>query len=231
MKKVLFTFVLLMVSLSVAAGCSSNAPKEPTSNTQPAQNESKAPSSDQVQTFRAGTWLAKSKDTAAYYFFDADGVSGRTASLETGMGVGFSYTVDGERIVFRMGSADAKQQGVLSITDDTAAAITWEDGREESMTFVSEQGSDAFHFFSNEELCAMATAYYKETTGEAAPQAAADLEFETVTIQLYHNLGDHNSTCAWYQVNRITGKGTDVNSGQEINFADYRQTGEDAGNQ
>lgn len=166
---------------------------------------------ESTQAFRAGTWISQGEDAAFYYFFDADGVSGRTASLETGIGLGFCYEIDGENIVFRIGAEDAEIKGSLSITDADHAEIIWADGRKDSMTFVSEEGSDTFHFYTNEELCAMAIAYYTDATGEVAPLAAADLGTDTVTIQLYNNLGDHNSTYAWYQVNRLTGKVIDVN--------------------
>lgn len=36
-------------------------------------------------------------------------------------------------------------------------------------------------------------------------------------IQIYENLGDHNSTAAWYTVDRITGTGTDE-AGAEISL-------------
>ena len=32
----------------------------------------------------------------------------------------------------------------------------------------------------------------------------------SVTIQVYENLGDHNSTAAWYTVDRTTAAGTDA---------------------
>ena len=139
---------------------------------------------------------------------NADKLSFRT---EGEIGLGFCYEIDGENIVFRIGAEDAEIKGSLSITDADHAEIIWADGRKDSMTFVSEEGSDTFHFYTNEELCAMAIAYYTDATGEVAPLAAADLGTDTVTIQLYNNLGDHNSTYAWYQVNRLTGKVIDVN--------------------
>lgn len=42
-----------------------------------------------------------------------------------------------------------------------------------------------------------------------------------MTIQLYYNLDDHNSTCAWYQVARQTGIGKDVNSGEVIDLSEF----------
>lgn len=213
MKKIRLSAGLLAVSLSILVGCGSNLPSASSSDTPPSQTIS------QDALFQPGTWLVESAETAAYYFFDADGISGRTASLENGMGVGFTYTADEENVFFSMGSADTVEKAEWSAADDTHATLIWADGREASMTFVCAEGSDAFQFFSNEELCAMAIAYYTETTGEAAPEAAADLGGQTVTIQLYNNLGDHNSTCAWYQVSRQTGKGVDINSGQEIDLA------------
>lgn len=85
-----------------------------------------------------------------------------------------------------------------------------------------EEDSNAFSY-SDEELCEMAVKYYVKSTGEAEPLAAAeeDADGETVTIQLYYNLGDHNSTCAWYQVARRTGIGKDVNSGGVIDLSEF----------
>lgn len=177
--------------------------------------------SDSAPVFQAGTWFVSGKDSAAYYFFDADGASGRTASLENGTGVGFTYSVQDNQVTFRMGAEDAVVKGTLTKSDDTHASIVWEreTENEETMRFISDRGSEDFRFYTNEDLCRMAAAYYIKTTGEDAPQAAADTDPETVSIQLYRNAGDHNSTCAWYQVNRQTAKGTDVNTGAEIDLS------------
>ena len=66
------------------------------------RREASASAGDTV-SFTPGTWLS---DTGQYYFFDENGADGRTASLEDGTGVGFSYTLDGARANFSMGAAD-----------------------------------------------------------------------------------------------------------------------------
>ena len=40
-------------------------------------------------------------------------------------------------------------------------------------------------------------------------------------VQLYDNLGDHNSTSAWYVLDRFTAKGTDLLSGTEIDLLEH----------
>ena len=85
-------------------------------------------------------------DGGTYYFFDPDGVSGRTASQETGTGLGFTYTVQDGRGTFSMGSADSTSACTLEQTDAEHITIKWEDGREEVLSYISEEGSDEFQF-------------------------------------------------------------------------------------
>lgn len=127
--------------------------------------------SDSAPVFQAGTWFVSGKDSAAYYFFDADGASGRTASLENGTGVGFTYSVQDGEVTFRMGAEDAVIKGKLTKSDDTHASIVWEreTDNEETMRFISNKGSEDFRFYTNEDLCRMAAAYYIKNTGEDAP--------------------------------------------------------------
>lgn len=167
--------------------------------------------------FDPGTWLS---DAGQYYFFDTDGASGRTASLEDGTGVGFSYALEGTRATFHMGAAD--NSSVCTVTlDGDAATLEWEDGTTERLTYVSDQGSDSFQFSSNQELADMALTYYKDTNhaqeNENLTSAAQTNDDGSVTIQVYENLGDHNSTAAWYTVDRLTGAGTDAD-GAEVNL-------------
>ena len=121
-----------------------------------------------------------------------------------------------------MGAEGATVQGTLAKKDDTHFDILWADDREETMTFVSEKGSDSFQFYSNEQLCQMAIAHYVNTAGGEAPLAAADTDPEQVTIQLYQNIKDHNSTFAWYRIDRQTGVGEDVSSGEKIDLSKYK---------
>lgn len=209
-------FAIALGVLILLAGCRSTV-AVPT----PELPQETAKPSDSAPVFQAGTWFVSSKDSAAYYFFDADGASGRTASLENGTGVGFTYSVQDNKVTFRMGAEDAVVKGTLTKSDDTHASIVWEreTDNEETMRFVSDKGSEDFQFYTNEALCRMAVDYYIKTTGEDVPQAVADTDPETVSIQLYVNMGDHNSNCAWYQVNRQTAKGTDVNTGAEIDLS------------
>ena len=69
----------------------------------------------------------------------------------------------------------------------------------------------------------MALSYYGKTTGEPTDELMAEAvtgEDGKVHIQVYRNLGDHNSTAAWYTVERTTGAGTDDNMGTQVNLAE-----------
>ena len=132
----------------MAAGCSPAAPVEATPP--PSGSVSETP-----VVFTPGTWLS---GRGQYYFFDEDGASGRTAKLGDGTGVGFFYTMDGGQADFSMGSADNSFRCSVS-ADGDAIVLEWESGRVEHLSYVSEQGSDSFQFFSNGELTVMALEY------------------------------------------------------------------------
>lgn len=185
------------------------------------ENTQETPALSDGPVFQAGTWLLVTGDRAdTYYFFDADGTSGHTASQVNGMGIGFTYSVEGSQAVFYMGSSDNPASCTLQKTDSGQITVKWEDGREETLIFISEKGSDSFRFYSNDALCDLAINYYFRAGGETENITAAAVTNEdgSVTIQVFENLGDHNSTCAWYCVDRCTGKGTDLNTGEEVDF-------------
>lgn len=220
--------ILLTVALAIflLSGCRGDpqlsAGENPTPDT-PGQTGTETPSAPAPsQTiFTAGTWLAAGDDgRRQYYFFDADGVSGQTSSLENGMGLGFAYEYADGKAVFHMGSVDDITSCSVRKEGD-AIALGWENGSTEILTYVSELGAGEFTFYSNEELCDLALDYYRTSTGETGETltaAAAANEDGTVTIQIYENLGDHNSTAAWYTVDRLTGRGSDANTGALVDL-------------
>ena len=97
------------------------------------------------------------------------------------------------------------------------AALEWGDGTTEHLTYVSAEGSDTFQFYSNQELADLALTFYQ---GGGSAQDSQNLTASaqtnddgSVSIQVYENLGDHNSTAAWYTVDRTTAAGTDGSGG------------------
>lgn len=65
--------------------------------------------------------------------------------------------------------------------------------------------------YTTKELEKMALDYYEKQTGYRPSQVASEVNQDgTVSIQLYDNMGDHNSTSAWYTVDSKTAVGTDV---------------------
>lgn len=65
--------------------------------------------------------------------------------------------------------------------------------------------------YTTTELEKMALDYYQKQTGYRPSLSASQVnEDGTVTIQLYDNMGDHNSSCDWYTVDPKTAVGTDL---------------------
>ena len=209
---------------SVVSGCRKEPAAQPVP---PAQSNaehifSEEPLQPEVKdsVFRAGTWMASNGSYGQYYFFDSNGTTGRTANYENGTGVGFAYTQEDGKTIFSMGAADVRQDCNVVVTDEEHLILEWED-HTETLTFLTGLDSDHFHFYTDEELCAMALEDYKAKQDPDNTQlcaVAADNGDGTVTVQIYQNLGDHNSTAAWYWVDRCTGEGINVNSGDRIDL-------------
>ena len=185
-----------------------------------AMAESAAPTDSETpeaSLFTAGTWLS---DAGQYYFFDNDGTSGRTASLEDGTGVSFSYTLNGSEAVFSMGGEGNETKCTVT-RDGDALTLAWDGGVSENLSYVSDKGSDEFTFYSNRDIADMALAYYRAHNssgdGDNLTSAAETNADGSVSVQVYTNLGDHNSTAEWYTIDRNTATGTD-SSGNEIDL-------------
>lgn len=232
-----FKTLLLCLTLTAVllTGCQGNrpsdgesAPGQPPAETatEPAQGSSEQstpePSAGSETVFQAGTWLGTREDgSQQYYFFSDGGASGQTVSLETGMGLGFACEYADGRAVFHMGEMDNQTPSTVQVTDAEHLTLQWENDSTETLVYVSPLGADEFTFYSNDELCDMALAYYRQTSGSDSPDltaGAAGNEDGTVTIQIYENLDGHNSTAAWYTVDRFTGQGTDVNTGEAVDL-------------
>jgi len=180
----------LMMLLAACSGSgsdsSSSASAQPPAASGSTSSETPSASPTEDAAFTPGTWLS---DGGQYYFFDEGGATGRTAGLEDGTGVGFTYSIVGTEAVFSMGAADNTSSCTVSRNGDTVT-LDWADGATEHLTYVSEQGADTFQFYSNQELADLALRFYQE----------------------------NNSTAAWYTVDRLTAAGTD-GSGQEVALA------------
>ena len=220
------TFKLITVSaaalslslLLAACGAPAETPVATPVVTPAAESPAATPApSDESSLFTPGTWLS---DKGQYYFFDENGKTGRTSSLSDGTGAGFEYSVSGGEADFSIGGAGSSSKCTVS-RDEDSITLEWADGVKEQLSFVSELGSDEFKFYTNDELASLALEYYKAHSGEntdglvSAAEANAD---GSVTVQIYRNLGDHNSTSEWYTLDRLTASGTD-SAGNPVELA------------
>ena len=184
----------------------------------------------------------------AYYEFLPEQSLAASCNLDYGIIQGYEYEGSGDEVTFTLTSYTShggQHQDVLEHTPsemlppaDSSFPATveevskdefilhWDHALPETLTFVQDGDVrlEDFPFHCNAALAEMALDYYAAHSGVSAEEIAemnlgvmTNVD-NTVTIQLYHNLGDHNSNAAWYIVDRFTAAGTDLTSGAEINL-------------
>lgn len=103
--------------------------------------------------------------------------------------------------------------GIIASKDENNGEINIEDDFDATVIEGSDNDEKKDIAYSLEELEKMALDYYEMKTGYRPSSVAAEADAENeniVNIQLYDNLGDHNSTSDWYRVNKYTGVGTNM---------------------
>ncbi len=243
MKKYITVISALTLMLS---GCSSNETQSATSSdsitsaaqmtTSPnitsksettcAYGESKVPTEDSAPSvdrsqhethFMAGIWSAVVDEIPfGYYVMYEDG-SGATIEYEAGMGIAFDYELGVNEVTFHYGSADDNTHYTIESGDPAYVVLVCDTGERLVLQHISE-GEDIV-FNTNEDIAEFAAEYYNSINGATPPCFGTTVNPDgTVTIHLYESLSDHNSTWAWYTVDRETGEGTDDISGERIDI-------------
>ena len=165
--------------------------------------------------FLPGVWRGED----SYFFFHEDG-SGQLLNFEYGIGVGFQMEpFTGDSLTFHMGAAD--NNTVFGVSDVTGESVTLttDDGTNDTLVYVCEGDSETFSFYSNEEAQTLALSFYQAQTGYTPQYAAVQNNADgTLTIQLYDEVDGHNSTSAWYTVDRVTLVGTDDMTGETVDL-------------
>jgi len=188
------------------------------------------PAEEQVPyAMTAGVWLAVTDaGYSNYYYFQPESRSGSYVSLEYGLGMPFTYDGSEEELVFRMEGHEENLTAAVEHVDGENFTLVWADSLPEKLSFVGEGTLEDYPFYSNAELGDLAIAHYAVHSGtpeeelEGMTNGTMTNVDNTVTIQLYQNLEDHNSTAAWYVVDRFTATGTDLTSGEEIDLLNCR---------
>lgn len=240
MKRSTIIAAALCLSLFLLNGCSeqeaeplSQPPQEavetaapapvapPVQETPAAQPES--PAAAPVHHIPTGVWLAQTDvGYSNYYYFNSEEQNGSYRSLDYGLGMDFNYEGSGDELVFLMGDDAEAQSAVIEHAEGDSFTLLWENNLPETLEFISEGTLEDFHFYSNDALTRLATAHYVRSGNEPTSLAASITnEDNTVTVQLYDNLGDHNSTSAWYILDRFTATGTDLMNGMEIDLLEH----------
>ena len=95
--------LMMLLAACGSSGSDSSASAQPPAASGSASAETPSASPTEDAAFTPGTWLS---DGGQYYFFDEGCATGRTASLEDGTGVGFTYSMTGTEALLSLGAAD-----------------------------------------------------------------------------------------------------------------------------
>lgn len=205
---------------------SAESPAESTAGTTGATSAEESASDGHIDIEkRSALW----RGSDSYFVFYPDGSGRCTMSFENGTGVAFRYeqNADGST-TFHMGAEDNSINALTTSNSDGTLSIVWEDGREEVFYPVN-WNVEEFTFYTNEELQYIALAYYQANYGYTPHYSGIQTDPDgTATIQLYDQVDDHNSTAAWYTVDRVTLKGTDNISGEDIDMSGFADAAKNA---
>lgn len=171
--------------------------------------------------FKPGVWRGED----SYFFFHEDN-SGQLLSFENGIGVGFQVEqpADDGTVTFHMGAADNNSVFALSDVSEDSFTLTTDDGQTDTLVYVCEGDDNTFRFYTDEELQQIALNYYQAQTGYAPQYSGIKSNNDgTATIQLFDQVDDHNSTSAWYTIDRVTLKGTDDMLNEEVDMSEFAQ--------
>ncbi|MBQ6181966.1 MAG: hypothetical protein IJK31_09830 [Ruminococcus sp.] len=179
------------------------APQQAENGTVPISDDSPAVSSD---GFRHGIWWANDGKGDSYYYF-ADNSSGCVQTQENGLGLGFSYELYGNNVVFHMDGAESSLQAMVEWTDSSSAVLHWTDGSAESLVYYSSVDINDFYFYNNSELIALALDHFEAANGWRPSYAEASIgSGGLIEVCMY----DGDMFCDKYSVDRFSAEGTDL---------------------
>lgn len=169
-----------------------------------------------------GVWAADDGERRIGYYIVTGENSGSYLDAEYAMGVGFEVEIDGRKANFHMGAADVNEYAEFIIPDISKRRIVWDsDSRTEYLTLINGADPETFDFYSASDLLGSAYTYYEDRNNGAHPEFfSTQVNVDgTVEIQLYDQVEGHQSAAAYYQVDSITGRGKEINSGESVDFS------------
>ena len=206
-----------LINTSASAADTSTAPAE-TEKTPTAEPE-KTSTAEENSTLSGSGTSEKTPDG----HFDI----GTHSAIWRGADSYYVFYPDGST-TFHMGAADNSINSEAVNNPDGTMSIEWSDGRTELFTPVN-ANAEEFTFYTNQELQYIALAYYGAQTGYYPPHSGVQSNDDgTASIQLYDIMEDHNSTSAWYTIDRVTLTGTDDISGDTVDMTAYADAAQQA---
>jgi hypothetical protein len=207
------------------------APYEPKDNgTLSADSSEPVYDSDREKyPFRLGVWLVKGEEGSEYYdetyYCFREGGNGSFLTQSAGIGLGFNYeAVDGSKTKYRFEAGAVGEYSYMEIVDadiDENHFKAKRDGFDGVQDWTYLCPTDEFSFYSNYSIGLMAEKLYgmgQYSVSDPIVETGFELGMISVVIRDPSVEDYTQSILKWYNFDRYTGKGHDVNSGDPVDL-------------
>lgn len=220
--KVKLMFLCTALALTVCAVSCSDGKANTVSNVDVSQSDTYGV--DDGTVLPRGVWAVDSDERRTGYYLVTGENSGYYLDAEYGMETAFEVTdTDTRKPKLHTGSdGEGNEYAELVIPDNNKRRLIWEsDGRTEVLSLIIGANPDTFLFYSASDLLGAAYTYYENENNGAHPEFFSTMVNVdgTVEIELYDKADGKKQSAAFYQIDSMTGRGKEVNSGKAVDFS------------
>lgn len=171
-----------------------------------------------------GVWAADSDERRTGYYLSAGDNTGYYLDAKYGQSTVFVLTdADSRKPKLHTGSdEEGNAYAELVIPDNNKRYLLWEsDGRTVFLSLIIGANPDTFAFYSASDLLGAAYTCYENQHDGAHPEFFSTMVNVdgTVDIELYDKKGGKKQSAAFYQIDSMTGRGKELNSGEAVDFS------------
>lgn len=138
--------------------------------------------------FTPGVWTSTyTDDTGNFYIFDKDGIHGEIIPMSDAEGMGFSYSINGNKMTMYVGEELTPYNAELEKISEGHVIIHMTYlGTQDELVYLSGISAENFSFYPSKKLSVLAERYYMQQTGtELAGIECNIIENDMVVLNLY----------------------------------------------
>lgn len=177
---------------------------------------------DSGTTICRGVWAADDGDQRIGYYLFTDERSGKFIDAINGTELALTVETEKKTTVFRFDSLEGTRSAEMLISDSGSRRLTWKDeddnGKSENWSLIVGADPGKFTFYSAEILTGRAQEDFTKEVGQPPEYSSYWIDVNgNVKIDL--QLDGEKMISISYEVNSITGKGSNLTSHEAVDFS------------